>query len=321
VNRRFAGLLASVVVLCSAVAAGAAPQAVVLELKGQPGDAAKYATQFSAAMDMTFTDPATGRLAFSLSPRLGGTAVTIERVVEVTEEGALVVGGQVESFDFSFEFADLRGQLALQGPDGGPPQLIRLPMLPIYSVVSPQGKPLAIRGLEHLPIPPIKVPGGPGLDLRGMIQGMIERFSQPLFPDRPVSVGDTWEWEMVVDVAQMLEQMGMPMPEEARQAMALARIPLKNTSRLVRFEQVGGVECAVIEAECPWELTMQPGVVGDEPITMSQSGATLVRTWFDYQAGRKVREQFEYTFAMRMGTAQVTPMRMEMQIAADSQLR
>lgn len=306
--------------LVSATALWAAPTAVTLEMKGQPGQELKYATDFEMSMDIEVTDPASGGQVFALAPRMQANAVTISRVAQVSENGDLTMRGRVESFDFTLDVADLHARLAIVGPDGGPPQLIKLPEIPIGAVVAKDGKVLAIEGLDALPIPPIPMPGGSTLNIPEMISNVMDEFSQPVFPDRPVSAGDTWEWEMVIDPLAMAEMMGTPLPPEAKAELGDMSFPIKNTSRLVAFETVNGVECAKIEAVAPWELSIAAGPPGSG-MMVNESGTTTVLTWFDYAGGRAVREVTSVGVTMRVGNEELTVARMDLQMAGETELQ
>ena len=209
-RRGFAAVVMATVLLVGASAVWAAPNAVTLEMKGEPGQELRYSTTFSMSLDLDVQDPESGKQVFSLAPRMAGSAVAVSRVADVAENGDLSFAGRVESFDFSLDVADLHARLAIVGPDGGAPQLIKLPEIPLRTVISKAGKLVAIEGLENLPIPPIPGPNGQSIDLKGMMSKVTGQFSQPLFPDRPVSVGDTWQWEMVIEPLKMAEMMGTP---------------------------------------------------------------------------------------------------------------
>lgn len=317
-RRGFAAAVMATVLLVGASAVWAAPDAVTLEMKGETGQELRYSTTFSMFLDLDVQDPESGKQVFSLAPRMTGSAVTISRVADVSENGDLSLAGRVESFDFSLDVADLHARLAIVGPDGGAPQLIKLPEIPLRTVMSKAGKLVAFEGLEKLPIPPIPGPAGQSIDLKGMMTRMVSEFSQPLFPDHPVSVGDTWEWEMVIEPLKMAEMMGTPMPPEAKEQMGELSIPIKNTSTLVGFEMVNGVECAKIEAVAPWELNMPAGPGG---MVLSESGSTTVVTWFDYTAGMKVKDSTQVQVSMTMGNEQATPVRMEMRVSGETELQ
>lgn len=304
-------LMICIMVVASTVIAWAAPQSVDLALKGTPGDANKYLTTVDFTMDFQVAPPG-GGVSLSVTPRFAGAFATIEHVRAVAPSGDLTLGAQVESFDATFDAADLHLRLAICGPNGGPPTLIKLPPLPIETVITKRGKPVTFKGLDQLPIPPIPGPDGKPLDLMGIINAMMSDFSQPLFPDRPVKVGDKWEWEMVMDPMAMLEKLGMPMPAEAKASMPDLKIPIKNTSTLVAFETVGGVECAKIEAVAPWQLEMPAGPPGSGGMVLKEQGKTSVTTWFDYAAGRKVKENVRVEVTMTVGDGKVTPVRMTM---------
>lgn len=304
-------------VLVSAMAAWGAP--VRLEFKGEPGQELRYETQFEGAMEFTMPAPG-GQGKLTVRPEVSGRATTINQVVSVAENGDLTMGGRIESFDVKLDVADLHARLAIEGPDGGPPQLIKLPALPIHTVVDKLGKPLAIEGLQGM-IPPIPGPNGQKLDVAALIDKVMSKFAQPVLPDKPVSVGDTWGWEMVVDPLEMMEMMGIPMPEEAKEPLKSLRIPIRNTSKLVALEMMEGVECAKIEADAPWELNMPMGPPGQGAPELKEWGSTKVTTWFDHAAGRTVKEDVDVQVQMRAGEAGQELVTMEMRLNASSKLK
>ena len=118
----------------------------------------------------------------------------------------------------------------------------------------------------------------------------------------------------------MMEDLGMPMPAEAKAAMPDVKIPIRNTSTLVGFDTVGGVECAKIEAVAPWQLEMPVGPPGEAGMVLREQGKTSVTTWFDYAAGRKVKESVRSEFTMTMGDGKITPVRMTMLITGQGEL-
>jgi len=316
--RKLAASFAVTALLAGLVgAASAAPQSVVLEFKGEPGQEMKSHTAVEFQMDMMVRNPETGEEVFALHPRLSGGLVGISRVLEVAENGDLTLQGQVESFNMSLDFADVHLTLALQGPKGGPPQLIKLPPMPIQAVMSKRGKLVALKGLEKLPIPPIPGPDGKEIKLTEMIQSAIEEFSQPRFPDQPVAVGDSWTWEITFDPAAMMEKMGAQMPPEANTMLSSTKFPVKCTSTLAGFEMVRGVECAKIVAVLPWKLEFPAG----PGIMLEEHGETTVTTWFDYEAGQVARGLFEFGLKMRAGTPELALSEMEMSGRGESERR
>jgi hypothetical protein len=312
-----ATLAVTVSLACLLGLAHAAPESVVLEFKGEPGQELTYDTKVSFEMDVSATDPGTGEQVFALSPRFSGALVTIERVTEVAENGDLTIQSQIESFDVTLDFADLHMDLSLQGPDGGPPQLLKLPPLPIEVVMSKHGKPLAFKGLDKLPLPPIPGPEGKEMDLAAMIEGMMDTFAQPTLPDGPVSVGDSWGWEAEIDLGKMMGKMIPDMPPEATAMLSSMKIPVKTTTTLEGFETVGGIECAKLVADTSWELEFPVG----PGIMLEERGETTVATWFNHEAGHTVKDVVEVEVNMRAGTPDAAMGQMEMAIRAESMLR
>ena len=309
-RRFFVLVLLAAILAAVAATAFAAPQSVMLELKGEPGAESKYETTLSAKMDLRVQDPGSGASILAISPRFAGTATTIERIIDVADNGDLTSGTQIESFDFEIDVADLHARLAIQGPNGAPPQLIKLPPLPIHAVTTKRGKVVSIEGLDKLAIP-LPIPGAEGkkLNLGHHINGILKQFSQPLYPDEPVAVGDSWDWDMVIDAETMKGFMILPMPPEAMEQFKSFRIPIHSTTTLVGFESVNGVECAKLEAVSPMEFSMpMPQGPGTDAVgTMRETVNTKVVTWFDYAAGRKAKEQTDVTVTMRVtvGSAEV----------------
>lgn len=319
-RRWLVAAVAAAVLAAGAAGLQAAPEAVTLELKGTPKAEARYATTLDMVMDLTVKNPENGAEVLSVNPRLEGRAVTIQRVIEVADNGDLTMGGQIESFNIKLDVADLHAQLAIEGPEGGPPKLIKLPALPIRTVVTKRGQVVAIKGLEGL-IPPLPGPGGQKIDIGQFLTKIVSQFSEPVYPDKPVSVGETWGWKMTVDPAAMAETMGFPMPPEAKAQMAPMKFPIVVNYRLAGFETVNGVECAKIEAEAPWELNMPMGPPEKKQGTLHESGTTKVTSWFDYAAGRAVREHTEFGMQMTMTMGASTPVNMTMRMTGDTELQ
>jgi len=309
-----AGLLAM-----AASGAWTQPQSVSLELKGAPGSELKYEGQLGLEMEMTFPNP-NGDGTLTVSPRLQGEAVTSTLVHEVAANGDLTLGSKVESFSLQVDVADFHASLGVYGPGDGPPQLFKLPELPVQTVVSKRGKVLAVKGLQKL-IPPLPMPGGAKFDLGQYVAHMVRDFAQPLFPDKPVSVGESWEWKMTVDPGAMMEALGMPMPAEAKEQLAGMRFPLETKSTLAAFEECDGVKCAKIETSVPWELSMPAMGSAQEAPTLRESGVAKVITWFDFAAGRKMRESTDVSMDMSVTAGASTVARMSMKMRAESRLR
>ena len=310
--------MALVAALAAGPAAQAAPTSVELVMKGNVGDEATYRTWMVMEMSMVVTDPQSGAQVLSVAPRVQGSATTVSRVEAVSPDGDLTFTNQLDAFSVDVQVAELHLLLALE-PKAGGPRLIKLPPLPLRSVVDKRGKLVAIEGLEKLSIP-LPGMGGKPMDLGAMLSGAIKQFAQPMYPDRQLKVGDSWSWEMVVDPGAMAEMLGMPMPPQAKEQMAAMRFPIRSTSTLVGFEQLAGVECAKIESDAPWELTMPVGPPGQPQGTMQESGSTRVTSWFDYQAGREVRRAVDGRFDMTIAAGGATPVKMSMTFQAESEL-
>jgi hypothetical protein len=305
---------------CVAGVAIAAPESVVLELKGEPGQETKRSTEIACEMDIAVRNPESGEQIFALTPRLNGSLVGVEEVLNVAENGDLTFQHGIESFELDLEVADLSVSVALQGPGGGPPELFKLPPLPIKTVLSKQGKVVAMEGLDKLPIPALPGPGGQKFDLKQMIEGIqtvMDEFGQPRFPDRPVAVGESWGWDMMVDPLEMAEKMGQQIPDEAKPMLSLTKFPVKSTSTLAGFEMVDGVECARIVSETPWELEIPVG----PGMTLQEAGDTTVVSLLDYEAGRILNEVFEFSLEIRAGTAEMAMMEMEFAIRGESEVQ
>jgi len=318
-GRGLTTVLIAVLVVTTAAAAWPAPNSIVLQLKGEPGSEAKYQTSLAMEMDMRVQTGEDPNQTLTINPRLEAEAVTIERVASVADNGDLSMSSQVESFDINLVCANLHLSFGISGPGGPGPQLIRLPALPFRAVMSKRGKLLAIEGLEKLAAP-MPGPAGEKLEIGKLISDLISKMGQPLYPEGPVAVGQSWEWEMTIDPAAIMTALGLPIPEEAKQQLAALKFPIRSTSTLVGFETVGGIECAKIEALSPWQLNMpMPGPQGSST-TLSESGSTKVTTWFDYAAGRKVKEATEVSMDMAVVAGSATPAKMTMRLTGNTQL-
>ncbi len=318
-RRLFAVVLMSAVMLGGATLAFAQSGPVTLEFKGVTGSELRYETSFSMNMEMTAAQPG-GGVVLTVKPSVNGKAMTVTRVAGVADNGDLTFAGKVESFDVSLDVADLHARLAIVGPDGKAPMLFKLPELPVQMVLTKQGKPVSLEGLTQL-LGMIPSPPGQKIDYGKLVTKSLTDFSQPALPDHPVSVGDSWGWELVIDPMEMIQSMGVPMPPEAKQELGKMQFPIKSTSTLVAFETVEGVECAKIEAVAPWELNMPVGPPEGTKATLAEKGSTKLTTWFDYAAGRKVRELTEISFDMSVTLGSETPMKMTMRGTGEKQLK
>jgi len=331
--------LTALAVLVAAVVAASAtvhaqPKAVTLELRGAPGSRLTYDNTMTFDMEMTMPNPGGGPHMLTIRPSVRGSARTETLVKSVAENGDLTLTTKLDSFDGSLDVADFHLQVGIYGESPGgsraefptrglvPPQLFKLPELPVQMVMDKRGKLIEIKGLAGL-IPPIPGPQGMKINLGDYMTKVISQFSQPMFPDRPVMVGDKWETKMVVDPAQMTEALGVPMPPEAKQQMSAMKFPIQVTSTLVGFEDSGGTNCAKIEITAPWQLSMPmsppPGGQG-EAVTLRESGTSKGTLWFDYVAGKTVRQTVEFSMDMKAGPESKTMVKMTMKGNADSVL-
>lgn len=128
-------VVASVALVALAANAWAAPETVTLELKGKAGEVRKYRSNLDFSMNFELRPPG-GGVGFSVYPKVTGWLTTLEEVHGVAANGNLTLGEQLEAFDFTVDAADLHARLAVVGPNGGPPQLIKLPRLPLEMVLS-----------------------------------------------------------------------------------------------------------------------------------------------------------------------------------------
>lgn len=311
-------VLLAVVVVASA--GWAAPESVQLRLRGEAGQESRYRSTVTVAADVNLQDPGTGMAGLSVSPRLEGRFTTIVRVLDSAPNGDLTLAAEVESFNVRFDAADLHAQMAIEGPDGASPELIHLPPLPVTLVVSSQGRLLSLEGLDDLPLPPLPTAKGESIDLAAIVNAAIQQFAQPTFPEQPVSAGDSWEWEMSLDPAPMLETLGLPVPPELSARLSELLEPITCVSTLAGFETVDGVECARIEANTPWTRRVPVGGEGDDAVVLSEQGVLTAVTWFDYEAGRAVRETLDVRSFVSVDSAGETPLRVEVRGERETRL-
>ena len=311
-------MLVLLAVVLMASAGWAAPESVQLRLMGEAGQEIRYHSTISAAADVNVQIPGAAMIALPISPRLEGRFVTIVSVLDSAPNGDLTFGAQIESFNVRLDAADFHLQVAIEGPDGARPEMIPIPRLPITVVMSSRGRLLSLDGLDELPIPPLPVAKGESVDLAAIVDAAIQQFAQPAFPEEPVSVGESWEWEITVDPMVMAEMLGLPAPPELG-AGFLEPQTMRCVSTLAGFETVNGVECARIEATSPWNRQTSMGGPGDEALVLTEEGAVTVVTWFDYQAGHAVGETLEYRSVGTMTSEGETRMRVE--VRADRETR
>lgn len=312
-------MLVMLAVVVVAPACWATPESVQLRLKGEAGQESRYRSTVTIAADVNVQIPGTGMAELSVSPRLEGRITTIVRLLDSAPNGDLTLGARVESFNIRFDAADLHAELAIEGPDGASPELIHLPPMPITVVVSKRGRVLSLDGLDAFPIPPLPIAKGESVDFAAIVNTAIQQFAQPAFPEQAVSVGESWEWEIAVDPRPMLEMLGLPVPPEVSARLSDLD-PMRCVSTLAGFETVDGVECARIEGTTPWSRREPVGGRGDKSVVFAEEGVVTSVTWFDYEAGRAVRETLEFRSLVTVEAADATLLRVEVTAECETRL-
>lgn len=274
-------------------------QPVILELKGPVGEETRYRSELDFSLEAEINDPS-GGMSVTVKPRLSGWLTTSEKISAVSAEGDLTTGGRLEAFDVKFDLGNLHLRAAVDPAGGGVRQLIRLPDIPISTVVSKRGRVVALQGLEKLPIPPLPGPQGQKIDLPGMISKLIGEFSQPILPDGPVKVGDTWETSLTVDVGEMLKTMGLPIPPEQAQELGDLAIPMTTTYTFVGYETTDGTQTAAIRGESPWRLEMPVSGGRANGGRLTESGNTVLTMFLAPETGKVVRQSAVVTLEMVM---------------------
>ena len=299
------------VLLAFTPALAAAPSApVLLQLKGQAGDQARYRTELDFGLDLEVNDPS-GGVSVTVKPRLMGWLTSAVKTTAVSPSGDLTMSGRVEAFDLKLDLANLHLRAAID-PMVGRPQLVRLPDLPISAVLSPRGKLMALEGLDKLPIPPLPGPGGQKINLAQMVSKLVGEFSQPVLPEKPVAPGDTWKTSASFDMAAMLKNMGLPAPDLAAKQMEKLKVPVTTTYIFTGYETVDGVEAAVIRGEAPWTLELPMGSPEAPMGTLTEVGNTTLTMLLVPSTGKVVVETTDITLEMSVKGQAASPVRMTM---------
>ena len=299
------------VVVCLSPVLAASTQPVLLQLKGQVGDQVQYRTDLDFAVDLEINDPS-GGLSVTVKPRLNGWVTSSEKVMAVSPAGDLIMTGRIDAFDLRFELANLHLRAAVDPGAGGLGQLIKLPEIPVRAVVSKRGQVIGLEGLDKLPIPPLPGPAGAKINLAEMIDQVLSKYSQPILPDRPVTVGDTWTVESAMDLAEMMKSLGVPLPAEAEQRMGKLDLTLKTTYAFRGYEMVKGQEAAVIQANSPWKLEFPVGGPKAGKGLLTETGNTVMTIHLVPTTGKVVRERVELVLEMTVQEQGATPAHMTM---------
>ena len=298
------------VLLAFTPALAAAPSApVLLQLKGQAGDQARYRTELDFGLDLEVNDPS-GGVSVTVKPRLMGWLTSAVKTTAVSPSGDLTMSGRVEAFDLKLDLANLHLRAAID-PMVGRPQLVRLPDLPIRAVLSPRGKLMALEGLDKLPIPPLPGPGGQKINLAQMVSKLIGQFSQPVLPEKPVAPGDTWKTSASFDMTEMLKNLGLLAPDAAKQ-MEKLKVPVTTTYTFTGYETVDGVEAAVIRGEAPWRLELPAGGPEAPMGTLTEVGNTTLTMRLVPSTGKVVMETTDITLEMSVKDQAASPVRTTM---------
>jgi len=193
-------LVLAALLIGACAAAAAADQAVPLALKLAPGDLLRYEVALTGSGGVHSPE---GELT---AVGLRGDVSLSARVVEVRPDGAARLEATTPRFNLEisigadqvrFSREDGRLRWFANGREHSPPagDALRLPLLdlPLQMTVASDGRvgelSLADAGLMELL----------GQALPAAAGGSLAGFGQPLFPDRPVGVGETWR-----EVSQLL---------------------------------------------------------------------------------------------------------------------
>jgi hypothetical protein len=313
-------MAASLAILCLPVRASSADaQPTVLELKAQPGERLRARTDLDFAMEIEVNDPS-GGVSLTVKPRFTGWVQGSGTIDAVAETGDLNLQGRVDAFDLKLDLANLHLRAAIDPSAGGAAQLVRLPALPISAVVSRRGQLVSVKGLDKLPLPALPMPGGQKLDITQLVGKITGQFSQPIFPDHPVSPGDAWKTTVIFDLAKAMKSMGMPLPEEVARQMGMLQIPLTTTYTFTGYESVGGEQAAVIRGESPWKLELPIGAANATAGTLTEGGNTVVTMYLVPTSGKVVRQQTQITLEMDMKSQTASPVRMSLTGRIDKKL-
>ena len=289
---RSTALLILVFAICCAAASGAASaaqQAVPLALKFTAGDTLQYDVSFSGGGGVTVPGAEVSAVGIQ------GSLSIAQNVIEVLPDGSgrlettiprveatVTIGGDKASFTF----ADGKLRWSANGKESAPPDdaaLSKIPLLmtPVVITLAPDGRTTDLAFSDPELMAQLSQVA-PGFDLSRAWQN-----SEAVFPQAPVSVGETWRKTM------QFSPLGSQMP-----------VTVSTSRTLDDYTEQGGVGLARISSFTDARVTTMGELPapGGFAITVPELRETVTATeFFNTTKGQLVRGDYDVSFRTSFG--------------------
>ena len=285
-------LCLSLLLALAAATAAAAQEGVVLAFKFTPGEVQEYDISFSGSGGLRAPDGEMAAMGMQGSCRVKIT------VGEVLPDGSARLGLLLQRAEVRMTIGDQRARFAFangqvrwyaNGREQAPPgeDISQMPMLgvPLGFVASPRGQILDVI------IPNVQNLAGMQQMVPGLGAPQLKNLGEPLFPDKPVQVGETWRSSVSV------MPFGPTMP-----------VTVTTSRTLDSYGDTGPMGLAKISGYSETTFRASPMTVGpgESQITVSmpEMKQTLTSTeFFNVASGRLVRADYISSLVTRVAFA------------------
>jgi len=276
----------SVLFALAATAAGA-QEGVVLAFKFTPGDVQRYDISFSGSGGLRAPDGEMAAMGMQGSCRAKVT------VGEVLPDGSARLALLLERAEVQMTIGDQRGRFSFangqvrwyaNGREQAPPDadISQMPMIgaPLEFIASPRGQILDVI------LPQMQELAGMQQMAPGLGKPQLKNLGEPLFPDKPVQIGETWRKSVTA------MPLGPTMP-----------VTVTTSRTLDSYSGVEAMGLAKISGYSETTLRMNPMTVGPAEsqvtVSMPEMRQTLTSTeFFNVTEGRLVRADYISSLVM-----------------------
>jgi hypothetical protein len=296
-SRRACSLAVSVILLFLAVAAASAQEPVSLAFKYAPGDVLEYDVTVTGSGGLRAPDGEFSPAGIQGNLRLSMT------VAEVRSDGNARVQLRIPRAEFQMSIAQDRASLSFEngrlrwfanGREQSPPDadLSQVPLIsvPLEFIAAPTGQ-----------IVDIILPNVPAMaNMQQMIPGLeapqMQNLGDPIFPDSPVRVGETWR------KYSQVAPLGPALPVTVSSSRTLDSVSNEGGIELARIS--GYTEARFRANSLPLPMGMGAGEGGGMTVGVPDLRHTITSTeFFDVGAGRLVRGDYDFSFMTRVSVA------------------
>jgi hypothetical protein len=284
----------SLVLLLLAATGAPAQQAVSLAFKYAPGDVLDYDVTLTGSGGLRAPDGQFSPAGIQGNLRLSMT------VAEVRPDGNARIQLRIPRADFQMSIAQERASFTFEngkvrwfanGREQSPPDadLSQAPLIsvPLEFIAAPTG-----RIVEVIP------PNVPGLaNMQQMVPGLgppqTQNLGDPLFPESPVRVGETWR------KSSQLLPLGPTLPFTITSSRTLDS--LSNEAGLQMARISGYAEARFRAGSLPLPLGIGAGEAGGMTIGVPDLRHTMTSTeFFNVGAGKLIRGDYDFSFMTRV---------------------